>query len=69
MEELLDALDRRLAPALVDLELLVPHERGDVVASLHRCGEVLAEAHEPAGVHLEARLPAAEAAAFLAYSV
>jgi GTP-binding protein HflX len=69
MEDLVATLDRRLAPVMLDLELLIPHGRGDVVASLHRRGEVLTESHEPAGVRLEARLPAAEAAAFLPYSV
>jgi len=53
----------------VDLELFVPHERGDVVASLHRFGEVLSEVHEQDGVRLEARLPAAEAPTFLPFSL
>jgi GTP-binding protein HflX len=69
LEDLLDALDRRLAPVMLELELLLPHGRGDLVASLHRCGEVLTESHEPDGVRLEARLPAAEAAAFLPYAL
>ena len=69
IDGLLAALDERLAPVLVGLELLVPHERGDLVASLHRLGEVLTESHEPDGVRVEARLPAAEVPAFLPYSV
>ncbi len=69
IDRLIEALDERLAPVTVDLELLVPHERGDVVASLHRFGEVLSEVHEQDGVRLEARLPAAEASAFLPFSL
>ena len=69
IDRLIEALDRRLAPVMVDLELFVPHERGDVVASLHRFGEVLSEVHEQDGVRLEARLPAAEAPAFLPFSL
>jgi GTPase len=69
IDGLLNALDERLTPVMVELELLVPHERGDLVASLHRFGEVLAESHEQEGVRLKARLPAAEAAAFLPHSV
>ncbi|MBS1195788.1 MAG: GTP-binding protein HflX [Actinobacteria bacterium] len=45
IDGLLAALDERLAPVLVGLELLVPHERGDLVASLHRLGAVVAESH------------------------
>ena len=69
IDGLLAALDERLAPVLVELDLLVPHARGDLVASLHRLGEVITESHEPAGVRVEARLPAAEVPAFLPYSV
>ena len=69
IDRLIEALDERLAPVMVDLELFVPHQRGDVVASLHRFGEVLSEVHEQDGVRLEARLPAAEAPAFLPFSL
>jgi GTP-binding protein HflX len=69
IDGLLAALDERLAPVMIGLELLVPHERGDLVASLHRLGEVLAESHEQEGVRVEARLPAAEVAAFLPFTV
>ena len=44
---------RELAPVI---ELLVPYERGDVVAALHREGEVLIEVHGEAGTRLRARL-------------
>ena len=46
---------RSLAPIV---ELLVPYERGDVVAALHREGEVLVEVHAEGGSRLRARLPA-----------
>jgi GTP-binding protein HflX len=67
IERLIEVLDERLAPVMVDLELLIPHDRGDLLASLYRFGDVLAEAHEQDGVRLEARLPAAEASTFLPY--
>jgi len=38
--------------------LLVPYERGDVVAALRREGEVLVEVHSEGGSRLRARLPA-----------
>ncbi len=46
---------RALAPIV---EFLVPYERGDVVAALHREGEVLVEVHAEGGSRFRARLPA-----------
>ena len=42
----------------IELELLVPYERGDLVARIHSEGEVLAERHLPEGTHLVARINA-----------
>jgi GTP-binding protein HflX len=55
---LLDTLAARLRSLAPIVELLVPYERGDVVAALHREGEVLVEVHADAGSRLRARLPA-----------
>jgi GTP-binding protein HflX len=67
LTDLIAAVDAALQPATADLEVLVPYERGDVVAALHRVGEVLAEVHEAAGVRVKARVPVAEATAFAAF--
>ena len=45
---------RALAPIV---ELLVPYDRGDVLAALHRDGEVLVEVHADDGTRVRARLP------------
>jgi GTP-binding protein HflX len=42
-------------------ELVVPFDRGDVLASLHREGEVLVEAATSEGVRVRARLDDASA--------
>jgi GTP-binding protein HflX len=42
-------------------ELLVPYDRGDVLAALHREGNVLVEVHADDGMRVRARLGAAEA--------
>src|SRR5262249_48365413 len=55
---LLDTLALRLRSLAPIVELLVPYERGDVVAALHREGEVLVEVHAEGGSRLRARLPA-----------
>ena len=65
----MDVLRDRLALALprpeVQVDVLVPYDRGDLVARLHRDGEVLTEVHEAAGTRLSARV-GPELAALLA---
>ena len=39
------------------VEMVVPYERGDVVAALHRHGEVLSEDHEADATRIRVRLP------------
>ena len=41
------------------VELLIPYDRGDLVAAAHREGEVLDEQHTEGGVRIRARLDAA----------
>ena len=43
------------------VELLVPYERGDVLASIHREGEVVSTHHIDEGVRIRARLSDASA--------
>ena len=54
---LLDRIGSRLRELAPVIELLVPYERGDVVAALHREGEVLIEVHGEGGTRLRARVP------------
>jgi GTP-binding protein HflX len=51
------------------VELLVPYDRGDIVAALHREGEVLVETHEEGATRLRARLDRASAGKFAAFTV
>jgi GTP-binding protein HflX len=53
------ALD--LEKSMVTMRLLVPYDRGDVVAALHDAGNVLDEAHGENGTELTVRLPSAVA--------
>ena len=69
IDGLLAALDEHLSRGTLDLDLLIPHGRGDLVAALHRVAEVVSQDHEEDGVHLAVRLPVAEASPFLAYTV
>ena len=53
-----------LAKATVTMQLLVPYDRGDVVAALHEHGNVLVEEHGAHGTELTVRLPESVAPAF-----
>ena len=50
-------------------ELLVPWDRGDVLASVHREGQVLSESAEEDGMRLRARLEPASLGALRDYLV
>ncbi|HVW20074.1 MAG TPA: GTPase HflX [Opitutaceae bacterium] len=50
-------------------ELLVPHDRYDVIARLHALGEVRSEEHTEAGVRLHGRYPEGQAGFFAPFVV
>jgi GTP-binding protein HflX len=66
---LLDALALRLRHLAPVVELVVPYERGDVVAALHRESEVLIEVHGEGGTRLRARIPVLDLARYRDYVV
>jgi GTP-binding protein HflX len=69
IDALLAAIGDQLRATTGVFELLVPYERGDVVAAVHREGEVLDEEHESDGTRLHARLDIAGAARFREFTV
>ena len=56
MDDLLTAISDRLRAVAEVVELVVPYDRGDVLAALHREGEVLSSVHDDAGIRVRARL-------------
>jgi GTPase len=56
IEPFLAAVSDRLRSLTRVVELMVPFERGDVLAAVHREGEVLDERADEAGMHVRARL-------------
>ncbi len=56
-EKLVEVISRRLRALGTIVELLVPYDRGDVLAAVHRDGEVLVEVHAAAGTRVRARIP------------
>ena len=61
-EELLSAIELDLPTGLVEVEVLVPYSRGDLMSRAHRTGEVLSETHDEQGTWLKARVPESLAA-------
>ena len=66
---LVAAIGERLRALSPPIELLVPYERGDVLAALHRDGEVLVEVHGDGGMRVRARLEEADAGRFREFLV
>ncbi len=56
VDELLRTLADRLRALATVVELVVPYERGDVLAAIHREGEVVSTAQEEGGLRVRARL-------------
>jgi GTP-binding protein HflX len=68
IDELRRLVAERLPHPDVDVEVLVPYDRGDLVARVHRDGEVLTETHGEGGTHLTARVDGALAATLAGYA-
>lgn len=69
IDELLRTLADRVRALTTVVELLVPYERGDVLAAIHREGEVVSTSHEDGGVRVRARLAEASVGRLAEYVV
>jgi GTP-binding protein HflX len=67
VDDLVASISDRLRALSAPVELVVPYDRGDVLAALHRDGEVLVEVHAEEGTRVHARLGAADAERFREY--
>lgn len=56
MDALLERIAELIPVAEVEVDLVVPYDRGDIVSFLHDAGGVLAESHESDGTHVHARV-------------
>jgi GTP-binding protein HflX len=64
IDDLGTAIAEDLEKSTVTMRLLVPYDRGEVVAALHDAGNVLEEVHGEDGTSLTVRLPGAVADGF-----
>jgi GTP-binding protein HflX len=64
IDGLLETLGDRLRAMLRVVELIVPYERGDVLAAIHREGEVLVETHDEMATTVRVRVDQVGAARF-----
>ena len=69
----LDTLEARclelIADTLGSTNLLVPHDRYDVIARLHQLGHIHEQEHEDGGVRIKGRFPASQAGFFAPFVV
>ena len=69
IELLMEVIGDRVRSMTEMAELLVPWDRGDVLASVHREGQVLSETAEESGMRMKARLEPASLGALKEYVV
>ena len=69
IDDLLPAIVDSLDAGSVVLDLLVPYDRGDLVAALYDAGEVIGEKHENGGTLLTVRLPRDMADRYIAFAI
>lgn len=68
MDELREALEANLPHPAVEIDVLVPYDRGDLVERIHRTGEVLVSEHESEGTAVKARVSSELAADLAPYA-
>ena len=69
VDNLLRTIADRMRAIATVVELLIPYDRGDIVAAVHREGEVVSTSHEDAGIRVRARLAEASAGRLSAFVV
>jgi GTP-binding protein HflX len=69
VDELLRTIADRMRAIATVVELLIPYDRGDIVAAVHREGEVVSTAHEVDGIRVRARLSEASTGRLSAFIV
>jgi GTP-binding protein HflX len=69
IEQLQEAIEARLPRPAVEMSVLFPYDRGDLVARVHRRGEVLETEHRDGGTFMRVRVSEMLAANLAKYLV
>jgi GTP-binding protein HflX len=69
IEQLLAAIDAALPAPSIELELLIPYDRGDLVSSLHDNGKILDTTYEESGTRVAVLVTEEHAATLRPFSV
>src|SRR5688572_21069511 len=69
LDELPEAIEERLPRLAIELLLLVPYDRGEMVHRIHRKGEVIKSVHAEGGTRLRARVDAELAAELVQFGL
>jgi GTP-binding protein HflX len=56
IDEILAVISEKIPSPNVELELLVPYERGDIVSALHERGSIASTDYEEGGTRLHVRV-------------
>jgi GTP-binding protein HflX len=57
IDRLMERLEEAVTPEAKTIEVLIPFDRGDVVAMVHAVGEITSETHEAEGTRIAASIP------------
>jgi GTP-binding protein HflX len=68
IDDLLESILEGVRASTVELELMIPYERGDVLADLHASGDVLDQHHHDHGTEVTVRIPHESASRFRAFT-
>jgi GTP-binding protein HflX len=66
LEGLLHAIEKSLPHPQVEINCVIPYDRGDLVSAIHEHGEIISEVYEEAGTLIHARVDAGLAQAITA---
>ena len=67
IDDLLRCIAERLLLQFVALEVLIPYNRGELVAKFHQFGTIEYECYEATGIHLRGHMPANHSGPFAAF--
>ena len=69
IDELLRCISEQLVQGFAALDVLIPYDRGDLVALLHQFGTIEYEGYEEGGTHLRGHIPANHSGPFAPFVV